>query len=89
MADLISREAVIALINASISDLEYADENIAMQEAIKMLPTIDAESIVRCGECKWFRNRFNQHYCCQSAIDCPSLYDYCSRAERKDEVEHG
>lgn len=46
------------------------------------------EEIVRCGECKWFRNRFNQHYCCQSAIDCPSLYDYCSRAERKDEVEH-
>lgn len=45
MADLISREAVIALINASIFDLEYADENIAMQEAIKLLPTIEAEPV--------------------------------------------
>lgn len=51
MSDLISREAVIALINASISDLEYADENIAMQEAIKMLPTIEADArLVRFAE---------------------------------------
>lgn len=47
------------------------------------------DELIRCKDCKWYRNRFNQHYCCQSAIDCPLPDDYCSRAERKNEVDNG
>ena len=43
------------------------------------------DELIRCKDCKWYRNRFDQHYCCLSAIDCPLPDDYCSRAERKDE----
>lgn len=53
---------------------------------LRFMPT--GESVIRCKDCKWYRNRFNQHYCCQSAIDCPLPDDYCSRAERKEEAEN-
>lgn len=47
----------------------------------------DIVPVVRCKDCKWYRNDFDQHYCCLSAIDCPLSDDYCSRGERKSEGE--
>ncbi len=51
---LIDGDAVIALIATSIFDLEYNDENVELQKAITLLPTIEAEPIVRCKDCKHF-----------------------------------
>lgn len=51
-----------------------------------MYDCAEVGDIVRCKDCKWYRNRFNQHYCCLSAMDCPLPDDYCSRAERVDEA---
>ena len=51
MAEYIRREDVLSIINASIFDLEYNSENIALQEAIKLIPTADVVEVVRCKDC--------------------------------------
>lgn len=95
MTNLISREAVIALINASISDLEYSDENIAMQEAIKMLPTIEAEPVKHGTWTKKESKRYWWYECSECGSYPPSdryrrewLANYCPNCGAKmDEVE--
>ena len=54
MTDYVSRDDVLAIINASIADLEYNDENIAVQEAIRAIPAADVRE-VRTG--RWIESK--------------------------------
>ena len=53
-------------------------------EFVENAPTIDAEPVVRCKDCK-FADKFHQ---CDQVKFWASGDDFCSRGERKDEVEN-
>ena len=87
--DLIDRDALkdrmkIIANATALSDYAegYRDSRMVMLDAIDDAPTIDAEPVVRCGECKYMKP--NGH-CTQFADDkiWPSVSDYCSAGERK------
>jgi hypothetical protein len=88
MPKLIDLGDVLAVINASMLNLEYTDENRAMQKAISMLPTIDAIEVVHCDECRWCKVDGGFRHCMMSAIIHPTADDYCSLGERKDAEIH-
>lgn len=68
---------------------EYGDA--VTVEDIELMPTIDAEPVIRCKDCKWFGthtgwkgNRFSVCRNVTGGMAYIKAYDYCSRAERKD-----
>ena len=98
MPRLIDLGDVLAVINASMLNLEDTDENRAMQKAISMLPTVDAEPVrhghwcvtqayphtVYCSEC--FKRFAQAHW--QVWEDGSLPRDYCPNCGAKmDEVE--
>ena len=60
---------------------------------IRKIPTIEAEPIVRCKDCKWYyeKGALCNYWAdvCEHAEVYPQIspIDFCSRGERKDEVE--
>lgn len=55
-----------------------------IENLIDSAPTVEAEPIVRCRDCKWYRE--NEAYCWEW-VTWSNPDDFCSRGERKDEVE--
>ena len=63
-----------------------------ISDIIKDIPTVDAEPVIRCKDCKYWYAGENINYCRKFWDDDgePKLYrctadDFCSRAERKEE----
>ena len=85
MARLIDLGDVLAVINASMLNLEDTDENRAMQKAISMLPTIDAVPVVRCKDCK-HREQYECNYIMLGNTKCGVTDDwFCADGERKED----
>lgn len=66
-------------------------EKYGVERTIEAMPTIDAEPVIRCKDCKWFGthtgwkgNRFSVCRNVTGGMAYIKAYDYCSRAERKD-----
>ena len=58
-----------------------------IQELIAHAPSVDAELVVRCQDCKNFRrNNENDPYCAdRSGLSDPEPNNYCSYGERREE----
>lgn len=52
-----------------------------IEKAIDEAPTIDAEPIVRCKDCKYYEGK--NTYCANDRLATPD--DYCSIGERREE----
>ena len=63
---------------------EYYDIEIITKSKIDNAPTIDAEPVVRCKDCKWYSN---QHLCMQlsrfGSVE-PLADFYCAFGERRE-----
>ena len=92
MADLIDREAVLKAFskpfvviptrgNCKTITAKIMEE---MYGIVHNAPAIDAEPVVRCGECK---HLLPNGKCTMFADDniCPSASDFCSAGERRDD----
>ena len=88
MNDLISRQAAIDAFGLS----EKAEIQDVLEGLPSAQPTVDAEPVIRCKDCKYYRdgdcwhewdNDGQIYY--QSVINEPNPDDYCSRAKRKEE----
>lgn len=69
----------------------YMDALDKVEETVKSAPTIDAEPVVRCKDCKWSNvyqvdSDFPMERWCDGGFIPKSVQDddYCSWAERKD-----
>ena len=56
----------------------------ALKEAIERVPTVDAEPVVRCKDCRWYEND-GFHTNCKKIRFCVEAEDYCSRGERRED----
>ena len=85
MARSIDGDALIAWIKGSQQMTSKMKSIICY---IKTMPTIDAVEVVRCRECKYWRNT-NAEKIPTASIACGNMhhYDFCSYGERK-ETEH-
>lgn len=68
-------------------DIVGEEAYITQKDVIDEMPTVDAEPIIRCKECKYF---MCGNGCILQAVDYSweeQMYanDFCSRGERKDE----
>ena len=95
MADYIEKQTIIKSIHSAVYpffcgaedvDALSADEKLVLSvnkticAAIKALPSADVVEVVRCKDCKYYRE------CgCQRAFVYPEPDDFCSRGERKDD----
>lgn len=78
--------------NALLEDLESKiywgqANNVAILEGIKDAPTVDAVEVVRCGNCKQFREPFcirRDDETHRERINMLTV-DYCSYGERKND----
>ena len=75
----------------SLEDWTPQDMTKAEIADINNAPTIDAEPVIRCKDCKWFGthtgwkgNRFSVCRNVDGGMAYIKAYDYCSRAESKD-----
>ncbi len=51
------------------------------------LPTVDAVEVVRCKDCKYYRESFPYNTCAAfEPVLVPDEYDFCSYGERKETV---
>jgi hypothetical protein len=80
MMDLISREDALAVVRYSKNAVD----------GIENLPSVDAVEVVRCKDCKWYKqNPFisdEEDFWCQHWVDwLPTKpEDYCSYGEKRD-----
>ena len=67
-------------------DPKYADGWNSAIEIINNAPTIEAEPVVRCKDCKWLYTGYGA-YCCTKhtglALIKPDGSDFCSNGKRK------
>ena len=76
MADLIDRQKLIKWFDNWYDHDEFSVGYVV--GIIKEQPSVDVEEIVRCKDCKYYRE------CgCQRAFVYPEPDDFCSRGERK------
>lgn len=63
---------------------EYADGWNSALEILENAPTVDAELVVRCKNCRYFRhNNENETYCvCAYGMTDPEATDFCSYGEK-------
>lgn len=60
-----------------------SDEDLLALDEIRHAPTIDAEVVVRCKDCKYHYDGC-VHFCNWFGLDCPNDLDfYCAYGERK------
>lgn len=58
-------------------------EPAVLLEDIEKAPTVDAVPVIRCKDCKWWRD---SDHTCRCFLTSPRTSDdYCSDAERKEE----
>ena len=57
----------------------------ALADAVEEMPTVDAEIVVRCKDCKWLYDEMGD-YCCRSHRGLARICEnsFCSYGERKD-----
>ena len=92
MSDLISRQAVIDILNQKMREMppeRYADYYKGLMVAngvVQGLPSAQPE-IIRCLDCKYYdeiNQPYPQMYCRKHSIDT-SDQDFCSHAERRED----
>ena len=90
MSDLIDREAALNCFHSwadKYGDVHTPDE-MPEYRALEELPSIEQPEIIRCRECKCWRELPNG---CQGFCDVhsayPTLTDFCSWAERREVSE--
>lgn len=90
MADLIDRQAAVSICDNAI-DLWNGQLGVgvlvAVRDAIKALPSVDAVEVVRCKDCKYGRYDIADRgmYCGRKNVTMDTYEDdFCSRGERKD-----
>lgn len=58
-----------------------------IRDALMDLPTVDAVEVVRCKDCRYWRD--TDHTCREHSLVSPmTAKDYCSKGERKDGERH-
>lgn len=62
--------------------MNYGFTRIVYMDDIDEMPTVDAVKVVRCGECKYYRNGG----CLTGRYDLKDT-DFCSLGERNDEID--
>ena len=77
MTDYISREAALKAANA----FWYAPD---VPKAIEDIPAADVVEVVRCKDCKWYREGGQYSYCIIARGNHPNQDDFCSYGERQD-----
>ena len=90
---LIDADELIEFINGRISDgsedpaSQYTiirDETLMeIGSKVKSMPTVDAEPVIRCKDCKWYE--FDEKLHCGLPHGVRLKDDYCSDAERRKE----
>ena len=73
----------------------------ALADAVEEMPTVDAEVVVRCKDCKYstLPSELTQRYGVPGTLTCHNRYspcnrrnvggnDFCSYGERKDDIEN-
>ena len=72
----------------------------ALADAVEEMPTVDAEVVVRCKDCKYstLPSEFTQRYGVPGTLTCHNRYstyrrnvggnDFCSYGERKDKIKN-
>lgn len=80
---LIDAEELEGLFNKQIEQ-GATDAFDAFDDALQDTPTVDAEVVVRCKDCKHHYD-CGVHFCNRLGMDCPDDSDFfCSYGERKD-----
>lgn len=82
MSDLIGRQAAIGLIDAGrlLSPYEPMWSDNEVVGFLKRRPSIDAEPVVRCKDCKWWKSSWK--YCHYIHFDTDKNF-YCAVGERR------
>ena len=64
---------------------EYSADEILL--TIATMPTVDAEPVVRCGECRYLDDADRGHFYCWCCYHRKNVVcnDYCSWGKKKDE----
>jgi len=82
---VVKLDDVLKLIDGSMADLESNYENSKLQEEIKRLPTVDAVEVVRCKDCKHYKEYDGEIECWARPMLFPrEPDDYCSMGERRE-----
>ena len=80
---LIDAEELECLFNEQI-ERGATDAFDAFDDALQDTPTVDAEVVVRCEDCKYHYD-CGVHFCDRLGMDCPDDSDFfCAYGERKD-----
>ena len=83
---LIDADALIEFIVEEAQDLRTLSTK-TVGQAISKTPTVDAEQVIRCKECKEYAEWGDNMICMRlgSYYGNTKQNDFCSRAERKEE----
>ena len=65
-------------------DIDYVTE-VTVEDVLDDEPTVDAEPVVRCKDCKFYGTpkNFKKPYCMRGAYVKVNADDYCSKGERQ------
>ena len=93
MADLISREAALAILHECGGDEITTPNMIEMRGRMHRLPAVDAVEVVRCKDCRWkmiSEDAFGiddlEPLCeCMFMPEPHRHYEYCSQGKRREE----
>lgn len=93
MMRLIDADALMGMVfnDVVLIDGDVKGAGLILADAVEEAPTVDAEVVVRCKDCKWFAdNNDGSWFCCWlfQAIqiipeDAPKPDDFCSYGEPK------
>lgn len=87
MTRLIDADELIQIFEAdekALADREFQLAAIGAANTVRKMPTIDAEPVIRCKDCKYKETGGWQTWCCQNQFWVTD-YDFCSRAERSND----
>ena len=89
---LIDSQAAIDVVHKwleSVFGVSSTDDSIGVFKRLRKLPTIEAEPVIHCKDCKWYgradKRRFYRGMDCLQKRICTIVpdRDYCSRGERR------
>lgn len=87
---LIDADALKELIDVKGANLGITNANRCnFKDMLKMTPTVDAVEVVRCGECRYYRDSLGGYTCENEFWNAEYLVptkpdDFCSYGERKE-----
>ena len=59
------------------------ERELAIQEAIRRIPSADVVEVVRCKDCKWWSGKNYDGCCLKNGLATRYANSYCSDGERK------